>query len=220
MKLSQLLNATPSLQYVSQLNLPPIKSFRVAGWLKKAQAHADAWTTVNTTLSQKHADDQGQFKSEEDAKAYHEAVAQVLEEPLDLEPQMILSYPADFAQVDKVVPAHIAVLSDLFVECQPGGMLKTYEINRFEILHSMAAMNQIAQSALPKAAASTLIDNQVALLAYAKDWDAKEVGMTEDERTAFRNEKVEVQFYPIKISEFETELSPSLLFQLYWLLEE
>jgi hypothetical protein len=221
MKLGQLLSSTNAFQYVSGLKLSPVKSFRVAGFLKKAQLHLDAWQQVNIELSKKHADDQGKFLSAEDSQQYQQSVNEVLNEEVDLKSEVILSYPADFTNVEKIVPDNIAMLGELFIDVTPGSETKAYTLKRFEILHSGLSFNQAAQLELPKAVASSIIDNLMAIRKYANEWDAAEQGMTPEEVNDHRNAEVEVNLYPIKISEFEdTEVTPTMLFQMYWLLEE
>lgn len=221
MKLAQLLTTTQSFQYVSGLKLPPVKSFRVAGFLKKAQIHLDAWQTVNIELSKKHADETGKFLSDDDAKQYNASVNEVLNEEVDLATDYILSYPADFANVEKIVPNNIALLGELFITVTPGSETKTYTIKRYEVLHSGMALNEAAQVELPKAVASQLIDNLMAIRNTAKQWDEEEQGKSPDEVEALRQSEVEIQLYPIKLSDFaDTDVTPTMLFQLYWLIEE
>lgn len=221
MKLGQLLTSTNGFQYISGLKLPPVKSFRVAGYLKKAQANLDAWQTVNIELSKKHADETGKFLSDADGIAYQNAVNEVLNEEVDLVPEIILNYPADFANVEKIIPNHVALLGELFINVTPASETKSYTIKRFEILHTGLALNEAAQIELPKAVASQIIDNLMAIRSLAKTWDEEEKGMEADAVEKLRQSEISVDLYPIKLSDFaDTEVTPTMLFQMYALIEE
>jgi hypothetical protein len=222
MKLGQLVTSTASLQYISNLKLSPVKSFKVAGFIKKVNHHLEAWQTVNQGLAAKHAHPDGKFKTDEDMKEYNASASEVLNQDVDdVEPSILLTYPEDFAKNEKIVPQHVAVLTNLFVEHKPQTVAKEYKIKRFELLHSSMCLNQLSQMELPNSVAHSLVDNMVAIRKLATEWDAAEQDKTPEWISDYRNEEVTVNLYPIKVTSFgDTDVAPGLLFPLYWLIEE
>lgn len=220
MQLQELISSSNSLQYASGLKLPALKSFRVSSYLKSCQNHLDAWTAVQKEQVAEHSDGKGNFLSDEHKDAYQKALNEVLQSEVDVAPSMILSYPADF-KADKLIPIHVAVLSDMFVSLEDREAPATATVRRGQLLEAYIACQGIAQQELPRAVADVLIYNLVALRTTLKSLHAADVeaGRTEADQQALLGEEVEVPYYPINVALFgDHEIEPGAIVQAYWLL--
>lgn len=222
MKLMQLVHASNSLQYVANLKLPVVKSFKVAALLKKLSPELEAWEAKRQELSAEHTDGNGKFNSEEAGKQFNASMQELLATEVDVVITQVLDR-ADLKS-DAFKAAPLASLYPEFFNFTLGEV-QNYELSLIAANNAFNALTQLGNLDLPAAVADLVLTNLISLRETMKSFVEQEEEIAKSQNIVelqkFQTEVRSIPGAPIKVDLFgDTELEPALLLALEHLIVE